>query len=721
MNIPGSFRSFIERSLPGRSVLDICAEDTSSDLHLSPDERNDRIEFKLLMQATSNVKSMLLINLATSLCAALVLHRNLSPYATFWILGVLGLAVMRWYAYTKLCRTLQATPPAQSELKAFYKRWSRIYVLGLILSAMSWIIALQFAVQINDESKFTVAVLIAALAGGATGVTAPLKSEGRAYICTLLLPAALVLANSSGTGPILAALSVMFCAVMLFSHNNNHKLMRNSLILQTANRRLINDLTALNTSLEVKVEDRTRDLEYAALRDPLTELPNRRGFRTVLQKQFERANRDNIRLAVGVIDLDGFKPVNDAFGHATGDQLLIEVGRRLQQSIGDIDSVARLGGDGFGFVISCPDELARLEEVGSEICRELADPYLLTGVVAEIGASVGLCIYPDDASSADDLCEKADYALYHAKQARKGTAVVFNADHEAEIRELANMEQVLRRANLDEELYVVFQPISDISDGKTYALEALARWHSPVLGNVPPDLFIRAAERSGFIVDVTRHLIRKALSAASAWPKHLRISINLSARDISSMDAVHAIIGIVQNSMIDPRRIDFEITETALVCDFEQAREALNTLHAAGTSIALDDFGTGHSSLSHIRLLPFDKLKVDSSFVADILTHQPSEDIVRTLIHLCQNMRIDCIIEGVETKGQLDRVTELGARHIQGFYLARPMEVDKIGPYLLEQQVRTANAKDAPSRPETKTSDLPDTASQYARSRSSAS
>ena len=559
-------------------------------------------------------------------------------------------------------------------------------MVGLVLTAVFWIIALEMSIGVNDETKFMVIVIIAALAGGATGVAAPLRVAGRAYICTLLLPSAVVLMTTSGTGPVLAGLSVIFCVIMVISHNRNHNVLRNSLILQVTNTRLINDLTTLNTSLEGKVEERTRDLEYAALRDPLTELPNRRGFRDVLQKQFELANQRNVKLAVGVIDLDGFKPINDAFGHATGDQLLIEVGRRLQRSIGDINSVARLGGDEFGFVITCPEELARLEQLGAEVCRELAAPYLLTGVVAEIGASVGLCVYPDDADTADDLCEKADYALYHAKQARKGTAVLFNSDHEAEIRELANMEQVLRRADLEKELYVVFQSIRNIETSTTYALEALARWHSPVLGEIPPNLFIRAAERSGFIVDVTRTLILKALHAASAWPKHLRISINLSARDIASMDTVNAIIEIVENSVIEAGRIDFEITETALVCDFEQAREALHALHSLGASIALDDFGTGHSSLSHIRLLPFDKLKVDSSFVADILTHQASEDIVRTLIRLCENMRIDCIVEGVETKGQMDRVKELGGILIQGFHLARPMAAASVCDYLLQDQ-----------------------------------
>lgn len=645
-------------------------------------ERN----YQLLEQASSNLKGMVLVNLVASICAAIAIYPYSAKTALYWLCAVGFITILRASTWGRLLHRLHVHPPAPHEKRAFTRRWSAIYLLGLVSAAAAWIGLLSVAVTISEEIKFLVMIIIAALAGGATGVAAPMKWEGRLYISALLLPSAVVLALNTHSGMLLAFMDVIFWAVMIGGHTNNHRVLLRSLELQLTNTALINDLTELNTSLECKVMERTKDLQEAALTDALTGLPNRRGFQQKLTELLEKSKREDSGLAIGAIDLDGFKPVNDAFGHATGDQLLMEVGERLRNTLGEEHFVARLGGDEFGFIIDGREEIDYLQQIGDMVCRDLAASYSLTGVVAEIGASVGMCTYPWDADTAAELSHRADYALYHAKQARKGTAVIFNHQHEAEIRELANMEQVFRRANLDEELYVVFQPIIHAEDRRTYSFEALARWQSPILGNVPPDMFIRAAERSGFIVEVTRYLITKALKAALSWPKHLRIAINLSARDIASMDAVEGIINVVQSSPIDPGRIVFEITETALVCDFDQAREALNALHHAGVQIALDDFGTGHSSLSHLRLLPFDKLKVDSSFVADINKHQASEDIVRTLIGLCDSMRIDCVIEGVETREHMEKVIDLGANLLQGYYLARPMQQDDIQGYLQTEQ-----------------------------------
>ncbi len=422
--------------------------------------------------------------------------------------------------------------------------------------------------------------------------------------------------------------------------------------------------------------------------DSLTGLPNRRRFFKELDAQVEQARQHGRGLIVGVIDLDGFKPVNDAFGHATGDRLLTEVGRRLETFPGTPLFVARLGGDEFGLIIDTPLSRSGLQALGGELCELLQTPYRLPGVKVQIGGSIGFCTYPDAAETRDQLFERADYALCFAKQNLKGSAVVFDERHEADIRQLSRVEQALRRAELDKELHIHFQPILDISTKRTVAFEALARWTSPELGEVPPDVFINAAERSGQIVEITRVLITKALAAVRTWPMDMRVSINLSARDIASMETVGRIVDIVMESQVAAHRIDFEITETAIVCDFDQARAALLTLHAIGARTALDDFGTGHSSLSHVRLLPLDKLKIDASFVSDIAYNQASEDIVKTVLQLCRNLRIDCVVEGVETKDQLDRVAALGGVVMQGYHFARPMPADAVAGYLAQETSR---------------------------------
>jgi diguanylate cyclase (GGDEF)-like protein len=422
--------------------------------------------------------------------------------------------------------------------------------------------------------------------------------------------------------------------------------------------------------------------------DSLTGLPNRRRFFTALEAEVARVKRDKRALVVGVVDLDGFKAVNDAFGHATGDRLLIEVGRRLQTFASPPLFAARLGGDEFGLIIDAPLSAEALNTLGRDLCELLRTPYRLPGVTAQIGGSIGFCAFPAGGQTCEQLFERADYALYHAKQSLKGSAVVFDERHEADIRELGRVEQALRRADLQAEMHIHFQPIVDIVAKRTIAFEALARWSSPELGEVPPGVFINAAERSGQITEITRVLVAKALAAVRTWPMDMRVSINLSARDIASMETVSRIVDIVLESQVAPHRIDFEITETAIVCDFDQARAALMTLHALGVHTALDDFGTGHSSLSHVRLLPLDKLKIDASFISDIEYHRPSEDIVKTVLELCRNLRIDCIVEGVETQEQLEKVASLGGVVMQGYHFARPMPATFVADYLAEEASR---------------------------------
>lgn len=666
----------------------------------------DDIEFNLLLNAYANGRAMIFVNAVAAIAVGFYLYPSKPGYAVGWVVAILLLSLIRRIKWQHFYDAVHANiePGTNGSLEdadtrlAFIRKWRFRFAAGLITAGLLWSFILERSIAAGVDSKYFTCIVIAGLAGGAASICAPLKGEGRAYISSLLLPSAVILAIGPNSDPLLAFMAVVCWSTLLFGLSNNHRVHRQALELQATNSGLVRELTDLNQSLEKKVAKRTRDLEYAAMRDPLTDLPNRRGFRTVTN-HILRSSRD---FTIGVIDLDGFKPVNDAFGHATGDQLLIEVGKRLKTMVGSIFYVARLGGDEFGFILKNRIDPDDLEAFGNALVERLSQPYELTGVVAEIGASVGLSRAPIDGSDAEQLCQRADYALYFAKQFHKGTAVLFEPEHEVEICQLARVEQLLRRADLSKEMYVEFQPITDIRLGHTHAFEALARWQSPELGPVAPNLFIQAAERSGFIVELTRQLVRRTLQHAHSWPKHMRVSINLSARDIASMDAVDALIRIVRESLIDPRRIDFEITETALVCDFDQARAALTKFAALGARIALDDFGTGHSSLSHLQLLPLDKLKIDSSFIANMETDRASQDIIRALILLCRSMKIDCILEGVETESQLKMVRDMGGRLVQGFHIARPMSIGDVTAYITDEQQRTnrtASANRAADRP----------------------
>ena len=265
------------------------------------------------------------------------------------------------------------------------------------------------------------------------------------------------------------------------------------------------------------------------------------------------AAREDKRFVVGIVDLDGFKSVNDLYGHVTGDQVLIETGRRLKDISDERVSLARVGGDEFGVLIEGDFSEEQINAYGKRICAALQAPFLLSNITAQIACSIGFATYPEAGTTAELLFERADYALYHVKQHARGRSVIFSQEHEIQIRQFALVENCLRNADLEQELSLNFQPIYDVARCKVVAFEALARWDSPKLGRIPPDVFIPVAERTDFISKLTRILLRKALACVRTWPDDIRISFNLSVRDIGSAEAILKIIAIIENSGVAPR------------------------------------------------------------------------------------------------------------------------------------------------------------------------
>ncbi|MDA9437749.1 histidine kinase [Bradyrhizobium sp. CCBAU 51745] len=455
------------------------------------------------------------------------------------------------------------------------------------------------------------------------------------------------------------------------------------------------DLVASRKSLLVQ-QAATQELSDENFRlanlDSLTELPNRRRFFAELSSAFSDAERRHVSVAVGIIDLDGFKPINDNYGHSVGDRVLIEAGRRIRDVCEGFGpqrvEFARLGGDEFGLVVCGDTEDADLERLGERICELVKLPYQLDTAHTGLSCSIGFALYPRSAPTAEALYECADYSLYHAKRHLRGRTVIFSSEHEAEIRSRGVIETLLRTADFSAEMDLMFQPIVDAMSGHTAGFEALARWQSPRLGRVSPADFIPAAERIGLIRPLTQALLVRALAAAGTWPDHTRLSFNLSAHDICSPDGILPLIAIIENSGVPPRRLDFEITETAVTFDFARAEQSIAALKAMGCGISLDDFGTGYSSLSHVHRLPLDKLKIDRSFVADINDNPVSHKIIKSLTGLCDDMEIACVVEGVETRAQLDALRRLGCDFVQGYYFAKPMPGAAIVDYLANERER---------------------------------
>ena len=416
----------------------------------------------------------------------------------------------------------------------------------------------------------------------------------------------------------------------------------------------------------------SRENARLAHTDPLTSLPNRRYFFYLVNYEIEKARASGETFAVGVFDLDHFKPVNDTYGHKFGDQLLTDVGERLKKFECNEITACRLGGDEFGLIVRSQPE--NLGKIGRNICNSISEPYLLNDTKIIIGGSCGFAVFPEAGETAHELFDRADYALYNTKREQRGEVTTYSASHEAHIRSERAVENALGIADLETEISVEFQPIMDLRDNRIVAFEALARWNSPSLGLIPPNRFIQVAERLGTIHRLTLTLFQKSLHALAGMPDHVSLSFNLATHDITTDNTILSLITAIRQSEIDPKRITFEITETSVAGKFEHAEKSLRMLHSFGAHLALDDFGTGCSSLNCLRRLPIDMVKVDRSFVSGLT--QTEHSILEAIFTLCKNMGLESIMEGVETEAQLEMLRSLGCRYAQGYLIGKPMSTD---------------------------------------------
>ena len=407
---------------------------------------------------------------------------------------------------------------------------------------------------------------------------------------------------------------------------------------------------AKNAEISALSEDNYR----IANTDMLTDIGNRRRCFRDLEEALTTAREEGRSVSFAIIDLDGFKTVNDSHGHVVGDRLLHGMARRLEDILKSQGEVYRLGGDEFAFIVTSGLDRDELQTVGDEVIAAVNEPIHINEMRLLIGCSIGFATFPDKADSVMELYDRADYALFNAKRPGRMKAMIFSDEHERDVRETALLERTLREADLEAEFYLTFQPIVDSTEDRTLLLECLARWDSPVLGFVSPGRFIVAAEQSGFISTLTPVLLKKALDAIKQWPEDVGISFNLSGHDIVSAEKVLGLISLLMQSGVSPSRVEFEVTETALMMNLEEALANIHRLKATGVRISLDDFGTGYSSLSQIQKLPLDKIKVDGSFVRDLADSEASRKIVSSVSALSRDLALSCVVEGVETREQLD-------------------------------------------------------------------
>jgi diguanylate cyclase (GGDEF)-like protein len=419
-----------------------------------------------------------------------------------------------------------------------------------------------------------------------------------------------------------------------------------------------------------------RRLSAQAMHDPLTGLNNRRYFTDVMPRMLQAAAADGATAAVLLIDLDGFKYVNDSRGHATGDTLLREVAQRLRACARQNDHVMRIGGDEFALVRIGRQQRRDTTSLARFIIAELSRIYEIDGYHVRIGASVGIAFPPEGGEQLPDLLRSADIALYAVKSDGGGGHRLFDPGMEETVRSRRALEMDLREALLRQELEVYYQPLIQLDPRRVSGFEALVRWHHPVHGMVMPGRFIPMAEETGLISGIGQWVLRQACMEATRWPAHVRIAVNISPVQFDRSDIVDIVGAALRESRLDPSRLELEITEGVVVLDTGEALNTMRRLQALGVRLALDDFGTGYSSLSYLRCFPFDKVKIDGSFLSDL--GGDGGAIIRAVLSLCAHLELDTLVEGVETEEQLIWLRNEGCTEAQGHLFSQAQPADAL-------------------------------------------
>jgi diguanylate cyclase (GGDEF)-like protein/PAS domain S-box-containing protein len=437
-----------------------------------------------------------------------------------------------------------------------------------------------------------------------------------------------------------------------------------------------NEVYAVRDLQERRLAEET--IRRLAHHDPLTGLPNRASLTERLDEILKEAQINGWMFAVLCLDLDRFKEVNDLYGHGAGDQVLRMTADRLSKALGRAEFVARVGGDEFVILQSEGLQPEAAATLAGKLSEAFVAPFKLDDTVTDVGASIGIALYPDDGTTAEQLLANADMALYRAKGDGRGGASFFEPDMDLAVRRRRRLAQELRVAMQGNQLELVYQAQVKIPSAELIGFEALLRWRHPEHGVLYPLEFIPLAEETGLITPIGEWVLRTACREAAAWPRPYKIAVNLSPKQFQDHNLAEVVHTVLLETGLRPARLELEITETALFDDLPRALDSLRRLRALGVSIAMDDFGTGYSSLSSLQAFPFDKIKIDRQFVDQLAEKKQAAMIVRSVLGLGKSLEIPVLAEGVETADQLDFLNSEECGEVQGFYFGRPASADRI-------------------------------------------
>jgi len=418
-------------------------------------------------------------------------------------------------------------------------------------------------------------------------------------------------------------------------------------------------------------------LTHLANVDVLSGLPNRGRVRQLLGEALRGATSGNVPCAIMFLDLDGFKPVNDTFGHPKGDAVLRAVAKRLVDEVGPHGTVGRMGGDEFAIVIADAQSRKKVETLADRIIQSIKEPYMIDQTEIRIGVSIGCAFGPIDGATVDDLILKADLALYQAKDAGRGVARYFSSELQSEQEDRVRLETDLRSAIASKQFHLVFQPLINAKSQKLVGFEALIRWNHPQRGFVPPNVFIPVAEETGLMAAIGEWVIDEACRAAATWPDPINVALNISPKQMIQPNLPNVVSEALARHKLAGNRIELEVTEGVFLGDNGSTLDVLKRLRALGVGIALDDFGTGYSSIGYLNKAIFHKLKIDGSFVREAGSRPENVAIIQSIVQLAKSFRMSVTAEGVETAEDFERMRELGCDTIQGYLFGKPLAYER--------------------------------------------
>ena len=619
-------------------------------------DQDEALEGRIRAEQIDNIKHYLTWILLANICNALVLVAALwvSPVRQLAVAWASAIIIVGIYYGLRQRRTARLRPTNVSAHTI-----NRAIRNSLLLGSLWATLPLLFFAHASPGGQIIIACLCAGMMGGGAFALASIPAAAIAFTAPIVAASAITIGRSGDAAYALVAvlmvsyISVLWRGIYVYASQIVKRVVE-----------------------QVKTEKEVR-------RDELTSLPNRLAFFEELESAFWRLTRSHEQFAVLYLDLNDFKIVNDRCGHATGDRLLVEVGRRLRESVRQVDLVARLGGDEFAIVVANVQDAAIATALAARIVSNLERPFVIDGREVYTGVCVGIALAPGDGDNPEFLLKNADEALYDAKHRPGGVIQLFDARYRDAARQRRKLERDLRHALRRGEFFLVFQPIFNLQTKRIAGCEALLRWKHSNLGVRLPNEFMKAMEETGLITDVGEWVLVQACKTAATWPGDMRVAVNVSAVQLQTAKLLSSVVNALNASTLPARRLEIEITETAVIDDSDQVLSNLKALRELGVRIALDDFGTGYSSLTFVQKLSPDSIKIDGSFVRELVFNAGSRSIIKAVINLSRDLSMNVVAEGIETSEQLNFLRLNDCNEGQGFFIGVPKLANEIGPYLL--------------------------------------